>query len=173
MTFSRREAYDGSMQWRKLQGRFIVLDGPDGCGKSTQVGRLGEFLAAQGLDCLVVRDPGGTEIGERIRQILLDRASTVLSVRCEMLLYMASRAQLVHEKIRPALKQGRVILSDRYLTSTIVYQGLAGGLDLEEIDRLYGYACGRTWPDLVVVLDVPVEVGMSRLETGRDRMESK
>lgn len=154
-------------------GRFIVLDGPDGCGKSTQVERLAERLRASGREVDAVCDPGGTPIGEAVRGILLNPDFAEMSVRTEMMLYMASRAQLVEERIRPALSDGRIILSDRYVTSTIVYQGLAGGLDVEEINRLYEYACGQTRPDLVIVLDVPVEVGRARLSGGPDRVEAK
>ena len=154
-------------------GRFIVLEGPDGCGKSTQTRRLAERLRSAGRQVELVRDPGGTPIGESIRGILLNPDFDEMSVRTEMLLYMASRAQLVEQCIRPALEAGRIILSDRYVTSTLVYQGLAGGLDVEEINRLYAYACGEMRPDLVVVLDVPVDVGRARLTHGPDRMESK
>jgi len=154
-------------------GRFIVLEGPDGCGKSTQTSRLADRLTATGRQVERVRDPGGTPIGEEIRDILLNPDFHEMSVRTEMLLYMASRAQLVEQCIRPALEVGRIILSDRYLTSTLVYQGLAGGLDIEVINRLYAYACGETRPDLVIVLDVPTDVGRSRLSGRPDRMESK
>ena len=155
------------------KGRFIVLEGPDGCGKSTQTRLLAERLKGAGREVEVVRDPGGTPIGEAIRGILLNRDFAEMSVRTEMLLYMASRAQLVAERIEPGLAEGRIILSDRFLTSTIVYQGLAGGLDVEQIERLYEAGCGKMRPDLVVVLDVPVEVGRARMARGLDRMESK
>ena len=154
-------------------GRFIVLEGPDGCGKSTQMKRLAERLRSLEREVDLVRDPGGTPVGEVIRGILLNPDFAEMSVRTEMLLYMASRAQLVQECISPALEAGRIVLSDRYLTSTIVYQGLAGGMKLDDINSLYEYACGELQPDLVVVLDVPVDVGRSRLSGGLDRMESK
>ena len=155
------------------KGRFIVLEGPDGCGKSTQAGILRERLLGAGREVEVVRDPGGTPIGEAIREILLNPEYEKMSVRTELLLYMASRAQLLSERIEPALEAGRVVLSDRYLTSTIVYQGLAGGLGVEQINRVYEASCGMTRPDLVVILDVPLEVGRGRLDRGLDRMEGK
>jgi len=155
------------------KGRFIVLEGPDGCGKSTQIGCLSERLGKVGREVEVVRDPGGTHIGEAIRKVLLNPEFGEMSVRTELLLYMASRAQLLTERIEPALEAGRIILSDRYLTSTIVYQGLAGGLAVEQINRLYDESCGSTRPDLVVILDVPAEVGLGRISRGLDRMEGK
>ena len=116
----------------KLAGKFIVLDGPDGCGKSTQVHRLAEYLRKTGGDPLTVRDPGDTDIGNAIREILLGEKYARRDIRCELMLFMASRAQLVSEKIRPALSAGRTVLSDRYVSSSCAYQG-AGGLDVAKI----------------------------------------
>ncbi len=145
----------------KLRGKFLVFDGPDGCGKSTQRELLGEALTQRGLDVVHCKDPGGTEIGDRIRHVLLDFDLSRMDVRCETLLFMASRAQLVGEIIRPALKAGRVVLCDRFISSTCAYQG-AAGFDVEEVLRLGHHAVGETWPDLTLIFDVPVKESFSR-----------
>lgn len=126
-------------RWR---GRFVVFDGPDGSGKSTQFRRLSELCRAAGIGVCEVREPGGTHVGERIRDILLDPIHKEMSLRCEMMLYMASRAQLVEERIRPALARGELVLADRYVTSTLAYQGTAGGLPFDEIMAVAAAACG-------------------------------
>jgi dTMP kinase len=159
-------------QANQLAGRFIVVDGPDGAGKSTQVRLLAEHLRGQGLPVLTVRDPGGTAIGDRIREILLDNAHGEMAVECELMLYMASRAQLVAQTIAPALRAGQCVLSDRYVSSTIAYQG-AGGADVRAIRAVAHAAVGDTWPDLTVILDLPSEVGLTRLKGTPDRMEAK
>jgi dTMP kinase len=158
----------------KLAGRFIVIDGPDGAGKSTQAGLLADYLRSVGAAVRMVRDPGGTAIGDRIRQILLDRAHGEMAVQCELMLYMASRAQLAAEIIRPALAAGMCVLSDRYISSTIAYQG-AGGIDPDAIRQVARIAVGPTWPDLTVVLDLPSDEGLARAGrlNGHDRMEAK
>lgn len=156
-----------------LGGRFIVFDGPDGSGKTTQLQRFTGACARAGLEVCEVREPGGTSIGESVRDILLDRANESMTVRCEMLLYMASRAQLVEERIRPALRAGRLVIADRFVSSTMAYQGTAGGLELEEITRAADIAVGDTWPDLVVVFDVDDEAASKRLNPLLDRMEAK
>ena len=156
----------------KLAGKFIVIDGPDGAGKSTQVARLADWLAAQGVDVVRTRDPGGTAIGDRVRTILLDRAAAEMSVACETMLYMASRAQLVAEVVRPALAAGKCVLCDRFVSSTIAYQG-AGGADPAAILGVAEVAIGGTWPDLTVILDIEAERGLARVKRGLDRMESK
>jgi len=156
----------------KLAGSFIVLDGPDGAGKSTQLSLLADAMTAAGVEVCRLRDPGGTTIGDRIREILLDRKHEAMSVECELMLYMASRAQLAAEHIRPALAAGKCVLCDRFISSTIAYQG-AGGADIETIRRIGQAAVGDAWPDLTIVLDIDVEVGMGRLSDEPDRMESK
>jgi len=161
------------VMWSKLLGKFIVVDGPDGAGKSTQVRLLGDWLAGQGLPVARVRDPGGTAIGEQIRGILLNTANGAMGVGCEMLLYLASRAQLYEECIGPALAAGKVVLSDRWVSSTCAYQGAAGGLGMEAVMRVAEAALPRTWPDLTVILDAPSEVGLGRIGRGWDRMEGK
>jgi len=159
-----------------LHGKFIVLDGPDGAGKSTQLGLLADHLARRGAEVVCVCDPGGTAVGDKIRQILLDRANGEMAPLCEMLLFMASRAQLIAEKVLPALHAGQVVLCDRFISATIAYQG-ASGVAVGPILEVGELAVEGCWPDLTVVLDLPAEVGLRRVgrrpgERGRgDRME--
>lgn len=157
----------------RLRGKFIVFDGPDGSGKSTQFARLLAMLRERGIPVCEVREPGGTRVGERIRQILLDPIHSEMSLRCEMMLYMASRAQLVEERIRPALARGEIVLADRYVSSTLAYQGAAGGLPIDEIMAVAHAACRDAWPDLVVIFDVDEATAASRLSPLLDRMEAK
>lgn len=156
----------------KFRGRFIVLDGPDGSGKSTQLRLLGDCLQNQGLTVCRTRDPGGTAIGDKIRHILLDNNHAGMAVMTETMLFMASRAQLVHEIIRPALGRGECVLCDRYVSSTIAYQG-AGGTSLEDIRRAADIAVTGCWPDLTIILDLPADEGLRRIPSAPDRMESK
>jgi dTMP kinase len=163
----------------KLAGRFIVIDGPDGAGKSTQVDLLAAALRQEGLTICQVRDPGGTAIGEKIRSILLDRDHDKMTVQCELMLYMASRAQLAEQVIRPALAAGQCVLGDRYISSTAAYQG-AGGMDGKSILSAGRIAVGKTWPDLTILLDLPAEQGLDRVRRKNasgpgalDRVESK
>jgi dTMP kinase len=158
---------------RALRSRFIAFDGPDGSGKSTQLRRFIEATRAAGLDPCEVREPGGTQIGEKIRAALLDHLEEEMTLRCEMLLYMASRAQLVEQTIRPALAAGRLVVADRFVSSTLAYQGAAGGLPEREILAAAQIACGHTTPDLVVIFDVDEDTAASRLNPLLDRMESK
>lgn len=158
---------------RALPGRFIVFDGPDGSGKTTQLNRLAAAARRAGLDPAVVRDPGGTHVGERIREILLEHSSEDIGARTEMLLYMASRAQLVALRIAPALHAGRCVLADRFYSSTLAYQGTAGGVPAEEIMQAAMIACGRHRPDLTVIFDVDEDTAAARLSPLLDRMEAK
>jgi len=158
----------------KLAGKFIVIDGPDGAGKTTQVDNVAGVLDDAGARVVTVRDPGGTDIGEQIRRVLLDPANTAMDVTTEMLLYQASRAQLVAERIRPALSAGATVLSDRFIGSTCAYQGLAGGLAIETILQVGRVAIGDCWPHLTILLDLPAEAGLARNGVGPpDRMEAK
>ncbi len=154
-------------------GRFLVLDGPDGGGKTTQVAALADWLRARGLTVVTCRDPGGTSLGDRLRAILLDRATVNLSLRAEMLLYMASRAQLVDDVVRPALAKGNVVISDRFLLANVVYQGFAGGLGVEAVSRVGLEATGGLLPDLTLILDLPGEVARARVGRARDRIEDR
>jgi dTMP kinase len=146
------------------RGFFITLEGPDGSGKTAQAERLRALIAAAGRAVLLVREPGGTGAGERIRAILMDRheSSIHLTQRADALLFMAARAQLVERVIEPALAQGTVVISDRYLDSTLAYQGFGGELGLEELRPVGRFATGGLRPDLTILFDVPVEVGLAR-----------
>jgi dTMP kinase len=156
-----------------LAGRFIVLDGPDGSGKSTQFERLASRCRAAGVDVQEVREPGGTSIGEQIRRVLLDPANAEMGVRCEMMLYMASRAQLVEQTIGPAIERGALVLADRFISSTLAYQGTAGGISAAEILAVGHVAVDPYWPDLTVIFDVDDETAARRLDPTLDRMEQK
>jgi len=156
----------------RLAGRFIVLDGPDGSGKSTQLRLLAEHLAGRGAAVLTTRDPGGTAIGEKVRRILLDASHGEMAVGCEVMLYMASRAQLFAEVIAPALREGRCVLCDRWVSATFAYQG-AGGVSAEAVRLAYRAALGEVWPDLTMILDLPAEAGLRRLKGAPDRVEGK
>jgi len=159
-----------------LAGRFVVLDGPDGCGKTTQFKKLKEWVEAQGQPVCALREPGGTEYGELIRNLLLDpNVSENLNLRCEMLLFMASRAQLVAQRIKPALDAKQFVLVDRFISSTLAYQGTAGGLDATDIRRVGQAATGGLLPDLTILFDVDTPTAMERMNplNKRDRVEQK
>jgi len=154
-------------------GRFLVLDGPDGGGKTTQATRLAAWLRDLGHDVVTCRDPGGTALGDRLRNILFERDSVPITIRSEMLLFMASRAQLVEEVIAPSLAAGRIVVSDRYLLANIVYQGSAGGLLEEEIALVGMVATSGLLPDLTLVLDIAPSAARHRIGPGRDRIEDR
>jgi len=156
-----------------LAGKFIVLDGPDGSGKSTQVAMLADWLAEKGLTVTQTRDPGGTEIGDKIRTILLDRKHTAMAIGCEILLYMASRTQLMSEVIGPALSRSECVLCDRWVSSTVAYQVADQTATVKEVMDIYDLALRKISPDLTVILDIPAERGLSRLVGDPDRMEAK
>jgi dTMP kinase len=154
------------------RGFFISLDGLDGTGKSTQCRLLADWLRSGGHAVTECADPGGTPIGDAIRELLLDRRRQ-MTVACEAFLFMASRAQLTADVIRPALEQGRVVVADRFLLANVVYQGYAGGLDPEQLHALGGLATGGLEPDLTLVLDLPVEAAQARRQGPADRLESR
>lgn len=147
-----------------LGGKFIVVDGPDGSGKGAQLDRLERWIVESGRHCCRARDPGGTEIGDRIRHVLLGYDLSRMDATCEALLFMASRAQLVAEVVRPALADGQTVLCDRFISATCSYQ-VAAGFPRQKVLELGRYAVGDTWPDLTIVLDLPPEIGFER--TGR------
>lgn len=146
----------------KVKGKFIVFDGPDGSGKSTQHKLVAKELKRAGVQVEHCGDPGGTEIGDRIRSVLLDYDLSAMDVNCEALLFMASRAQLLAEVIRPALKDGKTVLCDRFVTSTCAYQG-AAGYDPKRVIELARFAIGDCWPDVTVILDIETEEGFERI----------
>ena len=154
-------------------GLFIVFDGSEGCGKSTQVALLRERLETMGRNVLLVRDPGTTRIGEQIRAILLNPDHAEMAMRCEMLLYMAARAQMMAESILPALEQGRIVISDRFVSSTLAYQLGGEGLTADEIRAVADIAIRQRWPDLTLLLDMPVESSMARVRRAKDRIEQR
>jgi dTMP kinase len=151
---------------------FISLDGLDGTGKSTQCRLLAEWLRSQGYAVTACVDPGGTTVGQRIRDLLLDQRQE-MTVACEALLFMASRAQLTAEIIRPALDAGQVVISDRFVLANVVYQGHAGGLDPNLIWEVGRLATGGLEPDLTLILDLPVEAALVRRKRSADRFESR
>jgi dTMP kinase len=158
---------------RALGGRFLVFDGPDGSGKSTQFRRFADAARTSGVVVVETREPGGTHVGEQIRALLLDPKNAEMTLRAEMLLYMASRAQLYEQTIKPALESGALVLADRFTSSTLAYQGAAGGLSEAEILAVGEVSTGNRWPDLTVVFDVDTAVAMTRLSPLLDRMEQK
>jgi len=156
-----------------LQGKFIVLDGPDGCGKSTQNKMLTDHLVKSNVEVISFRDPGDTTIGDKIRTILLDPENEKMDTRTELLLYMAARAQLWKEKIAKALEQNKCVLMDRWLSSTCAYQGYAGGFGIENVLSIAGQSLERLWPDLTIILDIDTETAFQRVGSDLDRMEQK
>ena len=146
-----------------LSGKFIVFDGPDGCGKTTQLKLLIARLEGEGLNVRRLREPGGTPVGEQVREILLSPKNEGMDLRCEMLLYMASRAQLVHDQIKPALAAGECVVADRFASSTLAYQGGGGGMDLDHIVQVAQVAVDGVWPDLTILFDLDTDQAMARL----------
>ena len=174
MTPAKAGAVRDDCPWvQQLAGKFVVFEGPDGSGKTTQYRRFAELARAHGVGVCEVREPGGTAISERVRDVLLDVNHDEMSVRCETLLYMASRAQLVAERIVPALVKNELVLADRFVSSTLAYQGAAGGMSEEEIMHVARVACGEVWPDLVVIFDVDEQTAAHRMGLLLDRMEAK
>ncbi|MBM3120594.1 MAG: dTMP kinase [Chloroflexi bacterium] len=145
---------------------FITLEGPDGGGKSTQARLLVEHLTARGLPALLTREPGGTPIGDQIRRTLMDLGNTGMHPRSEILLFSASRAQIVHQVIRPRLEAGGVVVCDRFYDSTLAYQGYGHGLDLAALRAITDFATGGLRPDLTFLIDLPAEDGLRRRRRG-------
>ena len=154
------------------RGLFFSLDGLDGAGKSTQCRLFAAWLRSRGLDVVECVDPGGTELGKHLRALLLEYRGQ-MALPCEALLFMASRAQLVNEVIRPALDAGSCVVSDRYLLANVVYQGHAGGLDVELLWKAGALSTGGLQPDLTMILDLPLEAAATRRKPTLDRMESR
>ena len=155
------------------KGIFITMEGPDGSGKTTQITLLKEYLEKEGYDVLITREPGGTVISEAIREIILNKDYTEMSPVTEMLLYASARAQLINEVIGPALDSGKAVISDRFVDSSLVYQGMARGLGVGNVYEVNCQAIGKYMPDVTFLLDLPADVGIARKKDQKelDRME--
>ena len=156
-----------------MKGKFITFEGSEGCGKSTQSKLLAAYFKKKGLAVVYVREPGGTKISEQIRKVLLDTKNEAMSQVCEMLLYMAARAQIVKEIIQPALKKGKIVISDRFLDSTLAYQGYGLGMEIEFIKKVGSYVTARIKPNLTIFLDLPIKKGLKHRKFCEDRIEKR
>lgn len=158
-----------------MKGLFIVMEGPDGSGKTTQINLLKEYLEEAGYECLITREPGGTVIGEEVRQLILNPEHKEMSPVTEMLLYAASRAQLVHEVIGPALEEGKIVISDRFVDSSIVYQGIARKLGISTVSAVNAPGIGIYRPDGIFFIDLSETEGLRRKKEQKnlDRMEQE
>jgi len=156
-----------------MKGKFITFEGSEGSGKSTQIQTVKKYLESKGHDVLFMREPGGVEISEKIRDILLDTNTTDMGDECETLMYMAARAQLVKEVIIPTLNSGKIILCDRFLDSTVAYQGYGNGVDIEKIKNIGKFVTQGFEPDLTLLFDLDVEEGFARINHPKDRIEQR
>ncbi|MCA9398747.1 MAG: dTMP kinase [Candidatus Omnitrophica bacterium] len=156
-----------------MAGKFITFEGSEGSGKSTQIDLLNQYLTGKQQTVLFVREPGGVGISEDIRKILLDVKNKGMCDATETLLYMAARAQLVHEVIAPALKQGKIVLCDRFLDSTVVYQGYGHGVDLDFIRQVGRIVTQNIQPDLTFIFDIDAQEGLDRIKREKDRIEQR
>ena len=143
-------------------GYFITFEGIEGCGKTTQIRKIGEELKKRRIPFILTEEPGGSGLGKKIRNVLLNRSSVDISAEAELLLFMADRVQHVREVILPALAEDKIVLCDRFSDATVAYQGFGRGLDPDTIERLNRFACGPLNPDLTFLLDIPVEAGLAR-----------
>lgn len=176
MLYNITKPKDGENQPLSGRGRLITLEGIDGTGKTTQIASLSASLRERGISVLELREPGGTAIGEAIRQILLDNKHSGMSDETELLLFTAARAQSVREIMLPALANGTWIICDRFLDSTLAYQGYGRGMDLATINSINGFAVDGCRPDITILLDLPVETAVSRLssrQTKADRLDGE
>ncbi|MDP3041606.1 MAG: dTMP kinase [Candidatus Omnitrophota bacterium] len=155
-----------------MKSKFITFEGSEGCGKSTQSEMLFNYLKARGAKVIYLREPGGVRLSEMIRTILLDPKSRI-SAQAETLLYMAARAQVVEEIIKPALEAKKIVICDRFLDSTIAYQGFGLGVDIKLIKFLSNFATQGIKPDLTILLDLPVKSGLKHRQNCRDRIEQR
>lgn len=153
------------------KGLFITFEGADGCGKSTQLNLLKDYLINKGFEVVVTREPGGKGLGEKFREILLNYDGEV-SDRCESFLFLADRAQNIDTIVKPAIENGKIVLCDRHIDSSVAYQGYGRGLDIEQIKTLNTLATSGLLPDLTLVFDIDIETSMQRVGTEKDRMES-
>ncbi|MBO4856033.1 MAG: dTMP kinase [Bacilli bacterium] len=148
---------------------FITLEGPEGSGKTTAVEAAVKKLEEMGYQIVRTREPGGTPIAEQIRNVILDKGNTAMDGRTEALLYAASRRQHLVEKVWPALKEGKIVICDRYLDSSLAYQGGARGLGIDEVLNVNLFATENTWPDLTLLFDIKPEIGLARISANADR----
>lgn len=156
-----------------MKGTFITFEGSEGCGKSTQSRLLYQYLKRKGCKVIYLREPGSTVIGEKIRKILLDARNDSLTAVSEMLLYMAARSQIVDEVIKPALSAGKIVICDRFLDSTLAYQGYGLGLDIRLIEEIGKVATRRIIPDLTILLDLAIQKGFKYRNFQKDRIEQR
>jgi len=156
-----------------MKGKFITFEGTERCGKSTQSRVLYGYLKKRGHKVIYIREPGATKTGEKIRDILLHHKDIALSPRAEMLLYMAARAQIVDEVIRPALEKGKIVICDRFLDSTLAYQGYGLGIDVALIKKVGSFATHGIKPHLTILLDLPVKDGLAKCGNNKDRIEGR
>ncbi|MFO7153112.1 MAG: dTMP kinase [Bacillota bacterium] len=154
------------------RGKFITIEGPDGAGKTTQAEMLVEYLKSRGKRVIATREPGGTALGEQLRKILLDPEGSPVS-SAEALIYAACRAQLLEKMVIPALKEGFVVVCDRFVDSSLAYQGYARGLGINRILQLNKWVIGSYWPDVTILLDIDPAESLKRLTGGKDRLESE
>lgn len=156
-----------------MKGKFVTIEGPDGAGKTTQVKKISDYLKSRGFKVLVTREPGGTPLGEKLREVLLTSEGENPVPEAEALIYAASRAQLVKKVIEPTLDKGFIILCDRFVDSSLAYQGWARGLGIEELARINGWFLQDIWPDLTIVLDIDPAQSLNRLSGKKDRLENE
>lgn len=171
---SKKEEEDIEMD-NSMKGIFITIEGPDGAGKSTQIELLKEYLEKKGYDSVVTREPGGTNISEAIREIILNPQYKEMSYMTELLLYAAARAQLVNQIIEPALSEGKAVICDRFVESSAVYQGIGRGLGITTVYEVNNYALGDVKPELTIFMDLDAEDGLKRKKNQAtlDRMEQE
>lgn len=155
------------------KGKFITIEGCDGCGKSTITSMVVTKLIENGYDVVHTREPGGIDIAEQIRNVILDPKNTAMEKRCEALLYAASRRQHLVEKVIPAIEQGKIVICERFVDSSLAYQGYARGIGIDEVWKMNQFAIEDTMPDATIFMDVPFEVGLKRIENraGKDRLD--
>ena len=151
------------------RGKFIVFEGGDGSGKSTALEKIYDFLVENGIECIKTREPGGIKISEDIRNIILDTKNTEMDRKTEALLYAAARRQHLVEKVIPELEKGKIVLCDRFIYSSLAYQGYARGIPVDEIFQINKFAIGEYMPDLNIFFDISPEVGLSRIQKNKDR----
>ena len=162
----------GAGKYKEEKGKFITFEGTEGCGKTTQARMIAEHLRLEGREVVMVREPGGTAVGEKIREILLDTRMGDIAPITEALLFAADRAQQIRDVVRPALQAGKTVVADRYVDSSLAYQGVGRGCGLEAVKNLNDWATGELEPDLTIMLDLPLEEGLKRTgEFERDRIE--